>query len=80
MGLEAATKALLEAGLTYDAIEVAFVGYVRYNIRCSKIFITDTPHQVFWRFNVWATCTLQPWSDGHSHNECQQRMRKNTPF
>ncbi|KAF8472418.1 thiolase-like protein [Gautieria morchelliformis] len=27
MGLEAATKALLEAGITYDAVEVAFVGY-----------------------------------------------------
>ncbi|KAF8724828.1 hypothetical protein AX14_008577 [Amanita brunnescens Koide BX004] len=27
MGLEAATKALLDAGLTYDAIESAFVGY-----------------------------------------------------
>lgn len=29
MGLEAATKALLEAGITYDAVQVAFVGYVR---------------------------------------------------
>jgi len=28
MGLEAATKALLDAGITYDAIEAAFVGYV----------------------------------------------------
>lgn len=28
MGLEAATKALLEAGITYDDIQVAFVGYV----------------------------------------------------
>ncbi|KAF8577553.1 thiolase-like protein [Ramaria rubella] len=27
MGLEAATKALLEAGITYDAIQVAFVGF-----------------------------------------------------
>ncbi|KIJ33036.1 hypothetical protein M422DRAFT_183703 [Sphaerobolus stellatus SS14] len=27
MGLEAATKALLEAGITYDAVQVAFVGY-----------------------------------------------------
>jgi sterol carrier protein 2 len=27
MGLEAATKALLEAGITYDEIETAFVGY-----------------------------------------------------
>ncbi|KAJ7178586.1 sterol carrier protein 2 [Mycena crocata] len=27
MGLEAATKALLDAGITYDAIETAFVGY-----------------------------------------------------
>ncbi|KAI0762598.1 thiolase-like protein [Fomes fomentarius] len=27
MGLEAATKALLDAGLTYDAIEAAYVGY-----------------------------------------------------
>ncbi|KDQ54983.1 hypothetical protein JAAARDRAFT_209165 [Jaapia argillacea MUCL 33604] len=27
MGLEAATKALLDAGLTYDLIEAAFVGY-----------------------------------------------------
>ncbi|KAI0757395.1 thiolase-like protein [Daedaleopsis nitida] len=27
MGLEAATKALLDAGLTYDAVEAAFVGY-----------------------------------------------------
>ncbi|TCD62938.1 hypothetical protein EIP91_006201 [Steccherinum ochraceum] len=27
MGLEAATKALLDAGVTYDAIETAFVGY-----------------------------------------------------
>lgn len=27
MGLEAATKALLDAGITYDAIENAFVGY-----------------------------------------------------
>lgn len=28
MGLEAATKALLDAGITYDDIRVAFVGYV----------------------------------------------------
>ncbi|KZT67626.1 thiolase-like protein [Daedalea quercina L-15889] len=28
MGLEAATKALLDAGITYDAVETAFVGYV----------------------------------------------------
>ncbi|EPQ61188.1 thiolase-like protein [Gloeophyllum trabeum ATCC 11539] len=28
MGLEAATKALLDAGITYDAVEAAFVGYV----------------------------------------------------
>ncbi|KAF8480738.1 thiolase-like protein [Russula ochroleuca] len=28
MGLEAATKALLDAGITYDVIEAAFVGYV----------------------------------------------------
>ncbi|EPS99578.1 hypothetical protein FOMPIDRAFT_1124121 [Fomitopsis schrenkii] len=28
MGLEAATKALLDAGVTYDAVETAFVGYV----------------------------------------------------
>ncbi|OBZ79769.1 Non-specific lipid-transfer protein [Grifola frondosa] len=27
MGLEAGTKALLDAGITYDAIEMAFVGY-----------------------------------------------------
>ncbi|TFK93014.1 thiolase-like protein [Polyporus arcularius HHB13444] len=27
MGLEAATKALLDAGLTYDAVEIAYVGY-----------------------------------------------------
>ncbi|CAL1696639.1 unnamed protein product [Somion occarium] len=27
MGLEAATKALLDAGITYDAVEVAYVGY-----------------------------------------------------
>ncbi|KXN84815.1 Non-specific lipid-transfer protein [Leucoagaricus sp. SymC.cos] len=27
MGLEAATKALLDAGITYDSIETAFVGY-----------------------------------------------------
>ncbi|KAI0700446.1 thiolase-like protein [Cytidiella melzeri] len=27
MGLEAATKALLDAGITYDSIEAAFVGY-----------------------------------------------------
>ncbi|KZT24695.1 thiolase-like protein [Neolentinus lepideus HHB14362 ss-1] len=27
MGLEAATKALLDAGITYDAVEAAFVGY-----------------------------------------------------
>ncbi|KAI9453672.1 thiolase-like protein [Lactarius psammicola] len=28
MGLEAATKALLDAGITYDSVEAAFVGYV----------------------------------------------------
>ncbi|KAH7884025.1 thiolase-like protein [Phlebopus sp. FC_14] len=27
MGLEAATKALLDAGITYDAVEMAYVGY-----------------------------------------------------
>lgn len=27
MGLEAATKALLDAGITYDAVQAAFVGY-----------------------------------------------------
>ena len=27
MGLEAATKALLDAGITYDEVETAFVGY-----------------------------------------------------
>ena len=27
MGLEAATKALLDAGLTYDEIQTAFVGF-----------------------------------------------------
>ena len=27
MGLEAATKALLDAGITYDNVQVAFVGY-----------------------------------------------------
>ena len=28
MGLEAATKALLDAGITYDSIQEAFVGFV----------------------------------------------------
>ncbi|KAH9024406.1 thiolase-like protein [Lactarius hengduanensis] len=28
MGLEAATKALLDAGITYDSVDAAFVGYV----------------------------------------------------
>ena len=27
MGLEAATKALLDAGITYDEVEIAYVGY-----------------------------------------------------
>lgn len=27
MGLEAATKALLDAGITYDSVQHAFVGY-----------------------------------------------------
>jgi len=27
MGLEAGTKALLDAGITYDAVQTAFVGY-----------------------------------------------------
>ena len=27
MGLEAATKALLDAGITYDAVEAAYVGF-----------------------------------------------------
>lgn len=27
MGLEAATKALLDAGITYDDVEIAYVGY-----------------------------------------------------
>jgi sterol carrier protein 2 len=29
MGLEAATKALLDAGITYDKVQAAWVGYVR---------------------------------------------------
>jgi sterol carrier protein 2 len=27
MGLEAATRALLDAGITYDEVQAAFVGY-----------------------------------------------------
>ncbi|KAF7798614.1 hypothetical protein EIP86_009836 [Pleurotus ostreatoroseus] len=34
MGLEAATKALLDAGITYDAVEAAYVGYC-YGDSCS---------------------------------------------
>ncbi|KAJ7727312.1 sterol carrier protein 2 [Mycena maculata] len=36
MGLEAATKALLDAGLTYDAIETAFVGYCYGDSTCGQ--------------------------------------------
>ncbi|TFY74357.1 hypothetical protein EWM64_g9655, partial [Hericium alpestre] len=51
MGLEAATKALLDAGITYDAIEAAFVGYcygdsttgqaALYNLGLTSIPITN---------------------------------------
>ncbi|KAJ7104241.1 sterol carrier protein 2 [Mycena belliarum] len=36
MGLEAATKALLDAGITYDAIEIAFVGYCYGDSACGQ--------------------------------------------
>ncbi|KAI0297502.1 thiolase-like protein [Multifurca ochricompacta] len=36
MGLEAATKALLDAGITYDAVEAAFVGYVYGDSTCGQ--------------------------------------------
>ncbi|KAI0963064.1 hypothetical protein AcW1_000251 [Taiwanofungus camphoratus] len=36
MGLEAATKALLDAGITYDSIETAFVGYVYGDSTCGQ--------------------------------------------
>ncbi|KAJ6544757.1 sterol carrier protein 2 [Mycena vulgaris] len=36
MGLEAATKALLDAGITYDAIETAFVGYCYGDSTCGQ--------------------------------------------
>ncbi|KAI0247767.1 thiolase-like protein [Lactifluus subvellereus] len=36
MGLEAATKALLDAGITYDAVEAAFVGYVFGESACGQ--------------------------------------------
>ncbi|KAA1475435.1 thiolase-like protein [Dentipellis sp. KUC8613] len=51
MGLEAATKALLDAGITYDAVEAAFVGYcygdstsgqaALYNLGLTSIPITN---------------------------------------
>lgn len=36
MALEAATKALLDAGITYDAIEHAYVGYVYGDSTCGQ--------------------------------------------
>ncbi|KII86519.1 hypothetical protein PLICRDRAFT_44117 [Plicaturopsis crispa FD-325 SS-3] len=36
MGLEAATKALLDAGITYDAVEIAYVGYVFGDSACGQ--------------------------------------------
>ncbi|KAI0056781.1 thiolase-like protein [Artomyces pyxidatus] len=36
MGLEAATKALLDAGITYDAVEHAFAGYVYGDTTCGQ--------------------------------------------
>ncbi|KAJ7158851.1 sterol carrier protein 2 [Mycena filopes] len=36
MGLEAATKALLDAGITYDAIQTAFVGYCYGDSTCGQ--------------------------------------------
>ncbi|KAJ7494647.1 sterol carrier protein 2 [Mycena galericulata] len=36
MGLEAATKALLDAGITYDQIETAFVGYCYGDSTCGQ--------------------------------------------
>ncbi|KAJ7227102.1 sterol carrier protein 2 [Mycena pura] len=36
MGLEAATKALLDAGITYDAIETAYVGYCYGDSTCGQ--------------------------------------------
>ncbi|KAI0262479.1 thiolase-like protein [Gloeopeniophorella convolvens] len=36
MGLEAATKALLDAGITYDAVDAAFAGYVYGESTCGQ--------------------------------------------
>lgn len=41
MGLEAATKALLDAGITYDDIEVAFVGFVRSSSLVQLVFAVE---------------------------------------
>ncbi|GJJ08899.1 hypothetical protein Clacol_003119 [Clathrus columnatus] len=69
MGLEAATKALLEAGITYDDIEVAFVGYcygdstsgqrALYNLGMTGIPITNvnnncsTGSTALYNANIW---------------------------
>ena len=69
MGLEAATKALLDAGITYDQVELAFVGYcygdstsgqVRNYITCVMVLLLITFH-----LNANLACTLQLGSYGH---------------
>ena len=48
IGLEAATKALLDAGITYDKVEAAFVGYCYgsyLSVRSHSAWLSEAPRQ-----------------------------------
>ena len=44
MGLEAATKALLDAGITYDEVEIAYVGYCYGDSTSGQVCCVNSPN------------------------------------
>lgn len=73
MGLEAATKALLDAGITYDNVEAAYVGYCYGDSTSGQVCLLHRPRCA--SLNAFPpACAVQPGSHGHTNNKCEQQL------
>lgn len=83
MGLEAATKALLDAGITYDKVEAAFCGVSK---RCrGELGQTMNAHPVTISVRVRRQLyrskgSVQLGHDRDTHHQCQQCKQLRSPF
>ncbi|TFY57082.1 hypothetical protein EVG20_g8681 [Dentipellis fragilis] len=90
MGLEAATKALLDAGITYDAVEAAFVGYcygdstsgqaALYNLGLTSIPITNRNAHSRWTRALHARARVRAYDAGDLGSMWKDRANPMRPL